>query len=150
MGKLSGSQMEEIKLTQRKRGTGRKEKHKGPKWVLFASPSALSKGERVFTQLSVKGLGKPVGVYVLQGRLVWSSVFPNKKLRFWQEHGDNSRPTGLWSEELDEMAPTLLMRSPSCFIPLSQSSHFSLLPLFCHPGCINGEMGRNHSNYLEN
>lgn len=74
--KLSDSGMEEMKLTQRKRGTGRKETHKKVlKWVLFASPSVLSKGEKGSTQQSVRGLGKPVGDCVLQGRLVWSSAF---------------------------------------------------------------------------
>ena len=74
-----------MKLTQRKRGAGRKENNKVTKWVLFASASALSKGEE--TLHSAK-LGKPLGVCVLQGRLVWAPVFPNKKLRVCQEHGE--------------------------------------------------------------
>lgn len=64
-----------------------------------------------------------------------------------------SSPDGLLQlvvTELREMAPILSLCWPACFIPPSQSSHFSLLPLFCHLGYINGEMGRNHSNYLEN
>jgi hypothetical protein len=65
---------------------------------------------------------------------------------------NNSSPMicySLWSEKLCEIAPKLLIRWPACFIFLFQSSHYFLLPFFGHLGYINGEMGRNHSNYLE-
>lgn len=39
----------------------------------------------------MRGLGKAVGVCVLQYRHVWSSFFTNKKLKVCQEHKDISR-----------------------------------------------------------
>ena len=50
-----------MKLTQRKRGAGRKENNKVTKWVLFASASALSKGEETLHSAKCEGSWQACG-----------------------------------------------------------------------------------------
>lgn len=82
--------MEEIKLTQRKRGIGRKEKLEVLKGFLFASPSSLSKAESLHSA-EWRGLGKSGGVCVLQDGYVWSPASPNDKFRVCQEHEEQEQ-----------------------------------------------------------
>lgn len=134
-----------------KRGIGRKENHKVLKWFLFPSPSSLSKGKRL---RSHRGFLASLRVSVcLEADTLAHRSSQMKSLgsaRNMRTIADRMLCYSLWSEELREMALICLAWWPSCFIPPPPSSHFSLLPLVCHLGSINGEMGRNHSNYLEN
>lgn len=88
--------MNEIKLTQRKRGAGRKEKNKVTKWVLFAYPSALSKGEESLHSAKCEGSWQACCVSVcFKADLFEHQSFQIKSLESARNMENNSRPSGL-------------------------------------------------------